>query len=165
MIETNAAVTAAVKDKVKQRKCIMLPEVTMMENSSLVDDQRNDSLPPVDLFLNPARKKELDHITSMTIERARAYFSSVDMEKVYPALFRLLWPSTLLCPQMISACSLAGKPHNCSLLFNRYRYDGISKYCTCTLPRGMMYWVVHPRRPRDFPRPEICPEGEARVTS
>ena len=31
-----------------------------------------------------------------------------------------------------------------------------------TLPRGGMYWVVHPRRPRDFPRPERCPEGEAR---
>ena len=27
-------------------------------------------------------------------------------------------------------------------------------YCIRTLPRGGMYWVVHPRRPRDFPRPE-----------
>ena len=35
-------------------------------------------------------------------------------------------------------------------------------YCIRTLPRGGMYWVVHPRRPRDFPRPERCPEGEAR---
>ena len=24
-----------------------------------------------------------------------------------------------------------------------------------------MYWVVHPRRPRDFPRPERCPVGAA----
>ena len=29
----------------------------------------------------------------------------------------------------------------------------------------MREWVVHPRRPRDFPRPERCPEGEARGTS
>ena len=28
-----------------------------------------------------------------------------------------------------------------------------------------MYWVVHPRRPRDFPRPERCPEGEAQGKS
>ena len=28
-----------------------------------------------------------------------------------------------------------------------------------------MYWVVHARRPRDFPRPERCPKGEARGTS
>ena len=28
------------------------------------------------------------------------------------------------------------------------------EYCICTLPRGGMYWVGHPRRPRDFPRPE-----------
>ena len=39
------------------------------------------------------------------------------------------------------------------------------KECIRTLPRGGMYWVVHPRRPRDFPRPERCPEGEARGTS
>ena len=31
--------------------------------------------------------------------------------------------------------------------------------CIRTLPRGGMYWVVHPRRPRDFPRPKRCPEG------
>ena len=28
------------------------------------------------------------------------------------------------------------------------------RYCIRTLPRGGMYWVVHPRRPRDFPRAE-----------
>ena len=38
-------------------------------------------------------------------------------------------------------------------------------YCIRTLPRGGIYWVVHPQRPRDFPRPERCPEGEARGTS
>ena len=39
------------------------------------------------------------------------------------------------------------------------------QHCIRTLPRGGMYWVVNPRRPRDFPRPERCPEGEARRTS
>ena len=34
-----------------------------------------------------------------------------------------------------------------------------------TLLRRGMYWVVHPWRPRDFPRPERCPKGEAWGTS
>ena len=46
-----------------------------------------------------------------TIERAKDYFCSVDMGRVYPALIRLLWSSTLLCPEMISASQL--------LLFSR----------------------------------------------
>ena len=31
--------------------------------------------------------------------------------------------------------------------------------CIRTLPRGGMYWVVHPRRPRDFPREISRSEG------
>ena len=115
----DSEITAAVKDKVKQRECIMLTETTTVENNYPVDDQRHDDLPAVDLFLNPARKTELDHIKNTTVERAKDYFRSMDMGRVYPALFRLLWPSTLLCPLMVSACSLAGTPHNCSLLFSR----------------------------------------------
>ena len=37
-----------------------------------------------------------------------------------------------------------------------------SRYCIRTLPREGMYWVVHPRRPKDFPRPERCPEGRGK---
>ena len=116
---TAAVVTAAVKNKVNQRDCITQPETTMMANNLLVNDQEHDDLPSVDLFLNPNRANELDQIKKTTIERANDYFTSVDMGKVYPALFRLLWPSTLLCQKMISACSLAGTPRNCSLLFKR----------------------------------------------
>ena len=47
-------------------------------------------------------------------------------------------------------------------------FHGTSLYSTIlytysvrrTLPRGGMYWVVHPRPPGDFPRPSRCPEGE-----
>ena len=31
--------------------------------------------------------------------------------------------------------------------------------CIHTLTRGGMYWHLHLWRPRDFPRPKICPEG------
>ena len=116
--QIDTIVTTAVKNK--RRKCISSPEEeTKTENNPSVDDQEYDGLPSVDLFLNPNRANELDHIKKTTIERANDYFTSVDMGKVYPALFRLLWPSTLLCQKMISACSLAGTPRNCSLLFKR----------------------------------------------
>ena len=47
------------------------------------------------------------------------------------------------------------------------------EYCIRTLPRGGMYWEIHPPRPERFPkgrgfctpRPERFPEGEARGKS
>ena len=38
-------------------------------------------------------------------------------------------------------------------------------YCIRAPPRRGRYWEIHPRRPRDFPRPERFPEGEARGKS
>ena len=37
--------------------------------------------------------------------------------------------------------------------------------CIRAPPRGGRYWEIHPRRPRDFLRPERFPEGEARGKS
>ena len=37
--------------------------------------------------------------------------------------------------------------------------------CIRAPPKGGRYWEIHPRRPRDFPRPERFPEGEARGKS
>ena len=34
--------------------------------------------------------------------------------------------------------------------------------CVRTLPRQGIHWVVHPRRPKDFLRPERCPEGRGK---
>ena len=44
------------------------------------------------------------------------------------------------------------------LIFPR---DGLimREWLYCTLRRGEMYWVVHPLRPRDFPRPMIFHSG------
>ena len=58
----------------------------------------------------------------------------------------------------ISIGSVWGWTWEVSVSFSEY-------YCIRTLPRGGTYWVVHPRRPRDFPRPQRCPEGKARGTS
>ena len=37
--------------------------------------------------------------------------------------------------------------------------------CIRAPPRRGRYWEIHPRRPRDFPRPERFPEDEARGKS
>ena len=34
-------------------------------------------------------------------------------------------------------------------------------YCIRAPPKRGRHWEIHPRRPRDFPRPERFPEGEA----
>ena len=84
------------------------------------------------------------------------------------SLYNPIHPSTRQCTDtmfMISSClsyycgSIGSVKINTSLLMMRE--------CIRTLPRGGMYWGVHPRRPRDFPRPERCPdpEGKARGTS
>ena len=39
------------------------------------------------------------------------------------------------------------------------------KDCIRAPPRRGRYWKIHPRRPKDFPRPERFPEGEARGKS
>ena len=42
------------------------------------------------------------------------------------------------------------------------RYLVVPKYeCIRAQPRRGRYWEIHPRRPKDFPRPERFPEGEA----
>ena len=38
-------------------------------------------------------------------------------------------------------------------------------YPCSTKTREVWYWEIHPRRPKDFPRPERFPEGEARGKS
>ena len=38
-------------------------------------------------------------------------------------------------------------------------------HCIRAPPRRGRYWEIHPRRPKDFPRPERFPEGEAQGKS
>ena len=112
-----------IKDRIRymirQRKCIEPPLRHTTKQEDIED------LPAVDIFLNPARKKELSHIVNTTIERTKDYFRSVDMRKVYPALLKLISSSTLPCSQSISACSIAGSPQNCSKIFARYEASDI----------------------------------------
>ena len=112
-----------IRYKIRQRKCIG-PQLNTTNQEDIED------LPALDVFLNPAREKELSHIVNTTIERTKDYFSSVDMRKVYSDLLNLIWSSTLPCSQLISACSIAGSPQNCSKMFARYRSSDIHNSCT-----------------------------------
>ena len=53
--------------------------------------------------------------------------------------------------------------------YQSYKYErntaGKSANCIRAPPRRGRYWEIHPRRPKDFPRPERFPEGEARGKS
>ena len=44
-------------------------------------------------------------------------------------------------------------------------YIAQCEHCIRAPPRRGRYWEIHPRRPKDFPRPERFPEGEARGKS
>ena len=86
------------------------------------------SLPPIDIFLNPARTEEKDAIIQHQRKTAQHYFSQ--LESVYPELFRLLWHSSLPCaPQpghsssLVRSCMLAGQAVPCANLFTKVPTD------------------------------------------
>ena len=61
---------------------------------------------------------------------AKNYFSSVNMQSLYPELFNILWESTLPCyrstvqnESMLLSCQLAGSDVNCSDLFTKVPTD------------------------------------------
>ena len=54
-------------------------------------------LPPIDIFVNPARKSELRSLADGLIKSAADFFTNSDMRLLYPQLFRILWQSTLPC--------------------------------------------------------------------
>ena len=41
------------------------------------------------------------------------------------------------------------------------KHLGSMRYCIRAPPKRGRYWEIHPRRPRDFPRPKIFPKGFA----
>ena len=56
-----------------------------------------ESLPKIDIFLNPKKKEEVDAISEEKKRIAKTYFGKSDMKKLYPKLFQILWESTLPC--------------------------------------------------------------------
>ena len=80
----------AITESFTQRECIT-PEVPGTESEA------ESELPPIDIFINPARKAQLTFLTDSLIKSAEDFFTNSDMRLLYPQLFRILWQSTLPC--------------------------------------------------------------------
>ena len=115
----------AIQDQVLARECIMISEP---KQETDVADQMVP--PPIDVFLNPERKSELENISNSIKTMSRNFFSKSSMDELYPELFRVLWESSLPClpapgagGAMLQACSLAGIPLPCGDIFTRIPTD------------------------------------------
>ena len=115
--------TSVVENTVNKRTCIQPKDDDQSEANSNVES----TLPNVDVFVNPAKKKFKEEVVKEKKEIAQNYFRTVDMQSLYPELFGILWESTLPCfgkeEQMLSSCQLAGSEVNCSELFTKVPTD------------------------------------------
>ena len=121
--------TTSIQDSVLadslQSKCIETSQNTLNTSSSTAD------LPGIDIFLNPERRDDKDKIAAMKQKSAKDYFAESNMTTLYPALFDILWDSTLPCFQnerktndhMLLSCQLGGKTVSCSSIFTRVPTD------------------------------------------
>ena len=105
-----------------QRTCIQSNKTT--KNDSISE------LPGVDIFLNPSKEQEKEKIVREKKDIAKNFFGNVNMQTLYPELFRILWDSTLPCfkeerkeEHMMLSCEVAGVEVNCSDLFIRVPTD------------------------------------------
>ena len=106
-----------------QRTCIQSDKKT--NNTSTLSE-----LPPVDIFLNPAKELHKEKIVTEKKGVAKNFFGNANMQTLYPELFRILWDSTLPCfkeenkeEHMMLSCEVAGVEVNCSNLFIRVPTD------------------------------------------
>ena len=118
-------VASVVENAVNERSCI-LPKHEFHDDQVLL----NSKLPNVDVFLNPAKKGFKEKVIREKKEIAENYFSTVDMQSLYPELFRILWESTLPCfgapeneEHLLLSCQLAESEVNCSDLFTKVPTD------------------------------------------
>ena len=111
-------------DSAAMRNMLHMPSCIEHELNSSKEEV--SSLPAIDVFLNPDRVQEKETVIQRKIEMARNYFTEVDMEILYPKLFRLLWESTLPCfkeEHMLLSCVVAGVKVDCSDYFTRVPTD------------------------------------------
>ena len=106
-----------------QRMCIQSDK--MFNN-----DSTSSELPPVDIFLNPAKELHKENIVTEKKGVAKNFFKNAAMQTLFPELFRILWDSTLPCfkeeneeEHMMLSCEVAGVEVNCSNLFIRVPTD------------------------------------------
>ena len=115
--------SSAMKDMIKRKTCVQ-------SGNNNTEKDLAPKLPPIDIFLNPARKEEQKEIIGEKKKIAKNYFQKSDMQALYPELFKILWYSTLPCfkednenEHMMISCEFAGLKANCSDFFTRVPSD------------------------------------------
>ena len=100
------------------------------EDQATANSNLEPQVPNVDVFLNPAKKSFKEQVVKEKKEIAENYFNTVDMQSLYPELFRILWESTLPCfraqeneQHMLLSCQLAGSEVNWPELFTKVPTD------------------------------------------
>ena len=95
------------------------------------EDQTKPSL-PIDVFLNddPEVVAKKDHLITKATSLSMNYFATVNMSRLYPELFKLLWYSSLPCfaatstsRSLIKSCQVYGVPFSCKRLFKKVLTD------------------------------------------
>ena len=113
-------------DSAAMKNMLHMPSCIEHELNSSKEEMSTSSLPAIDVFLNPDRVQEKETVIQRKVEIAKNYFTEVDMEILYPKLFRLLWESTLPCfkeEHMLLSCVVAGIKVDCSDYFTRVPTD------------------------------------------
>ena len=131
-----------------QRDCIESSDDGQIENSTV----NSSNLPDIDIFLNPQKASEVKHIVDAMMNTSREYFNRVNMELLFPELFRALWHYTLPCfPQsgvehaILRSCTIGQENVPCEQIFRRLPTDS-------GLPPGFISFHVFPHRN------VLCPE-------
>ena len=79
------------------------------------------------MFINPEKKFINEQTKALVTGGMKTYFQDPNVQAVYPALFKLLWHSSLPCSQsshaMLRQCEWAGQTVDCSQLFQTIPTD------------------------------------------
>ena len=107
-------------DKLNQRVCI----------SSAKAEETANNIPLIDIYLNPNKSEDLNHVIETKTRSFKEYFRKSNMKTLYPHLFNILWYATLPCSAvpgqeqfMIKECKVANKNIDCSKIFKKVPTD------------------------------------------
>ena len=98
-----------------------------VENDEL---DKGQNMPDIDLYLNPNKEKYLQRVIEGKKTKFRNYFRSIDMKRLYPNLFQILWSAFLPCYvsnghlySLIKECKVGNKKIDCSKIFQKVPSD------------------------------------------
>ena len=90
------------------------------------EDTESSDLPLIDIFLNKAKREDVQKMEAVMKELVNANFPVQQIGKNFSSLFNLLWTSSLPCfsknntaysDHLLKKCVLHGKEVDCSKIF------------------------------------------------